>query len=311
MAGAQGPGQRVVAVGSLHLDLVLSMAHLPEPGETVMGSGHFRNPGGKGGNQAVAAARLGQRVGMVGQVGDDADGRQLLDALAAAGVDTGAVRVDPELPSGLAVVAVDDAGENLIVVSPGASGALPVAQVEAVRDTIAAAEVVLLSLEVPLDAIEAAARAATGIVVLNPAPARPLPAALLARVDVLVPNRGELGALNGQPTPHSRGDVEALARRLEGPGAVVVSLGAEGALLVEPGSSTSVPAPKVAAVDTTGAGDVLCGALADGLARGMTLAEALRQAVTAASLSTTRSGAQRAAPTREEVQRALAEPSSA
>lgn len=303
MVPAHGPGQRVVSVGSLHLDLVLSLGHLPEPGETVMGTGHFRNPGGKGGNQAVAAARLGQRVAMVGQVGDDADGRQLLAALAAAGVDTAAVRVDPELPSGLAVVAVDEAGENTIVVSPGASGALPVSQVEAARDLIAGAAVVLLSLEVPLAAVEAAARAATGVVVLNPAPARPLPAALLARVDVLVPNRGELGALLGEPTPRDAAQVEALARRLTGPGAVVVSLGGEGALLVEPGGVTQVPAPAVEVVDTTGAGDVLCGALADGLARGLPVADALRHAVAAASLSTTRSGAQRAAPTRDEVAR--------
>jgi len=306
MAAAQGRGQRVVAVGSLHLDLVLTMGHLPAPGETVLGSGHFRNPGGKGGNQAVAAARLGQTVGMVGQVGDDADGRELLDALVASGVDTGAVRVDAELPSGLAVVCVDAAGENSIVVSPGASGALPVAQVEAARDTIAAAAVVLLSLEVPLEAVEAAARAATGIVVLNPAPARPLPAALLARVDVCVPNRGELGVLTGEPAPRGQAEVEALARRVEGPGAVVVSLGGDGALLVERHATTHVPAPQVAVVDTTGAGDVLCGALADGLARGLELVEALRHAVAAASLSTTRSGAQRSAPTRAEVERARA-----
>lgn len=306
MAAGRGPGQRVVSVGSLHLDLVLSMGHLPAAGETVMGTGHFRNPGGKGGNQAVAAARLGRRVAMVGQVGDDADGRQLLDALAAAGVDITAVRVDPELPSGLAVVSVDEAGENAIVVSPGASGALLVAQVEAAHDTIAAAAVVLLSLEVPLEAVEAAARAATGVVVLNPAPARPLPPGLLARVNVLVPNRGELGTLTGHPVPRTPGEVEALARRITGPGAVVVSLGGEGALLVEPGATTHVAAPEVAVVDTTGAGDVLCGALADGLARGLGLVDALRHAVTAASLSTTRSGAQRSAPTRDEVERARA-----
>jgi ribokinase len=301
MAAGREAGQQVVAVGSLHLDLVLSMAHLPVAGETVLGSGHFRNPGGKGGNQAVAAARLGSDVAMVGQVGDDDDGRRLLAALREAGVDTSGVAVHPELPSGLAVVAVDDEGENQIIVSPGASGALPPAQVEAAGDLIARAAVVLLSLEVDMAAVEAAARLATGTVVLNPAPARALPQDLLDRVDVLVPNRGELAALAGAEAPSTPDEVAALAATLVGPKAVVVSLGGDGALLVQDGHTRHVPAPKVDVVDTTGAGDTLCGALADALARGLPLEAALADAVTAASLSTTRAGAQQSAPTRAEV----------
>jgi ribokinase len=287
----------VVVVGSLHLDLVVRTGRLPRPGETVLGDGHFRAAGGKGGNQAAAVGRLGRRVAMIGQVGDDADGRMLLAALADAGVDTGHVAVSGDLPSGLAVVTVDQQGENSIVVSAGASGALPVAHVRGAADLLAPAAVTLLSLEVPLEAVTAAAELAGGTVVLNPAPARPLPAELLDRVDVLVPNRGELAALTGGD---ETADVEALARRLDVP-AVVVSLGPEGALVVDADAVTHCPAPEVEAVDTTGAGDALCGAIADGLARGVPLAEAVGFAVRVASLSTTRWGAQSSLPTRAEL----------
>ena len=282
----------LVVVGSLHMDLIVSAPRLPRAGETVLATGHGFGPGGKGGNQAVAVARLGQPIVMVGAVGADEHGRRVLAALSREGVDVSYIGVDDALPTGLAVVAVDAAGENSILVSGGASAALPVTAVDRAAAALLAAHVTLLSLEVPIDAVVAAARLAGGTVVLNPAPAQPLPEALLRRVDVLVPNRGELGVLAGTEEPGSIAEVVALARAIPGPLAVVVSLGAAGAVVVSGPETRHVRAPAVEVIDTTGAGDALCGALADALARGTTLLDAVGFAVRAASLSTTRSGAQ-------------------
>jgi ribokinase len=210
--------------------------------------------------------------------------------LRAEGVDVSCVAVDDRRPSGLAVVVVDDVGENSIVVSAGASGALSVEHVQAAAPLLRAAAVTLLSLEVPLDAVLAGAELAGGAVVLNPAPARPLPPALLRRVEVLVPNRGELAALTGGAVT-SEQDVVGSARALDGPRAVLVTLGADGAVLVSGRDVLRVPAQTVAVVDTTGAGDALCGALADALARGGTLAAATEHAVAVAAQSVAHAGA--------------------
>jgi ribokinase len=294
----------VAVVGSIHQDLTVNVASLPSPGETVLGLGHVRGAGGKGANQAVAARRLGTSVAMIGQVGADTDGHGLRAGLADEGIDVDGVTVHPTLPSGLAVVTVDERGENAIVVSPGASGALDEAAVRRCASTVEAARVVLLQLEVTLEAVEAAATSAAGTVVLNPAPARPLPAALLERVDVLVPNRVELACLaDVEDPPADVEDIAAIARRLGGRCALVVTLGAEGALVVRGGDVHHVPAPRVDTVDTTGAGDTLCGALAVRLASGDDLVEAVPWAVRAASLSTTRTGAQASIPTLDELTR--------
>jgi ribokinase len=284
----------IAVVGSVNLDVVVAVARLPGPGETVVGGDRRELPGGKGANQAVAAARLGSAVGFVGRVGADAAGRRLRADLAAEGVDVAALREDDGAPSGMALIGVDEAGENAIIVSPGANGRVGPADVEAAHGLIAGAGVVLLQHEIPADAVVAASAVAGGRVVLNPAPAREL----AGRVDVLVPNRGELERLAG-PGPPSEA-----AARLALP-AVVVTLGAEGALVVQGSRAEEVAAPEVRAVDTTGAGDAFCGALADALDRGGELVEAARWAAVAAALSVTGEGARGGLPSRAEVERAL------
>lgn len=295
------PVASVVVVGSINRDLVARVPHLPGPGETVLATGHLTNPGGKGANQAVAAARLGQPVAFVGCVGDDDAGRTLLDALHADGIDTGNVQVR-DGPSGLAIIAVDDDGENTIVVSGGANLHLTEGAVREAAPKLGAAVVTLAQLEIPVEAVAAAARLAGGRFVLNPAPARALPAELLSAVDVLVPNLGELATLAGAESQSVRAeDAAELAGRLEGPGAVVVTLGAGGALVVQDGQTVHVPAPVVDAVDTTAAGDAFCAALADGLVRDLSLVDAATWAVRVAARTVTRAGAQQSLPRREDV----------
>jgi ribokinase len=273
----------IALVGSINLDVVVGVERHPVPGETVVGGDRQELPGGKGANQAVAAARLGATVAFVGRVGDDDAGRRLRDGLAAEGVDVTHVRVDPDAPTGMALIAVDGAGENTIVVSSGANARVSAADVEAARDVLAGAGVTLVQHEVPEDAVAAAIAGAGGTVVLNPAPARPI----VAPVDVLVPNRGELEALVGRA-----GDPIELARTVGVARAVVVTLGNEGAAVIEGSRVERIPAVRVDAVDTTGAGDAFCGALAQALDAGAELVEAARWAVRAAAASVTKPGAQ-------------------
>jgi ribokinase len=280
----------IAVVGSINLDLVVPVARHPAPGETVIGGDRAELPGGKGANQAVAAARLGAEVALVGRVGADEAGRRLRDGLAQEGVDVEHVREDPDAPTGMALIAVDGAGENTIVVSPGANARVGEDDVGAAGELLAGAPVMLVQHEIPRSAVAAAVRAAGGTVVLNPAPAREL----VAGVDVVVPNRVELAALAGDGPP------EEAAARLDAR-AVVVTLGAEGALVVEGGCTEAIAAPRVEAVDTTGAGDAFCGALAEALARGAAVAEAARWAVRVAAASVTRPGAQGGMPRREDL----------
>ena len=293
-------------VGSANLDLVVEVAAVPVAGQTVLGGDLARIPGGKGANQAVAAARLGRRVAMVGRVGDDEAGAVLRSALAAAGVDVAHLRTAPGAPSGVALIAVAADGDNAIVVSPGANGRVGPGDVISASDVLTRARVTLLQLEIPLDAVVAAAAASAGTVVLNPAPAAPLPDGLLDRVDVLVPNQTELAALADHDGPVDAETAAELARTLP-TAAVVVTLGAGGALVVTGAEATLVPAPTVTPVDTTAAGDAFCGALADALADGADLVEATRWAVRVGTAATLRPGAQPSLPTRAEVDRLLAE----
>ncbi|GAA4883848.1 ribokinase [Kitasatospora terrestris] len=294
----------IAVVGSLNLDLVVPVRHHATPGETVLGGDLVRHPGGKGANQAVAAARLGARVALVGRVGDDDAGGLLRSAVRAAGVDVSHVRTTEGTPSGHALITVDERAENAITVSPGANSRLAAADCEAASELLAAAAVTLLQHEVPVEVDHAAARLAGGLLVHNPAPAlvgRQLPSG----VDVLVPNRAELGALTGRPEPATRGELVAAARELTGVGAVVVTLGADGVLLVDGSTDLHLPARPVDPVDTTAAGDCFCGALAVALAEGRPLDRAARWAAVAAALSTTRHGAQPSLPTRAELDAAL------
>ena len=282
----------IAVVGSINLDLVVTVERHPAPGETVIGGDRRELPGGKGANQAVAVARLGAPVAMVGRVGLDAQGGRLRDHRAHEGIDVAHVTVDDDAPTGMALIAVDGSGENTIVVSPGANAHVGTGDVEAAGEVLAGAAVTLLQHEVPGSAVSAAIAAAGGKVVLNPAPAR----ALAREVDVLVPNRGELSKLAGR-----EGDPVDLARGLERAKAVVVTLGAEGVAVVEGERVEHIEAPRVHTVDSTGAGDAFCGALAQALADGADLVEAARWAVRVAAVSVTRVGAQSGLPRRAEV----------
>jgi ribokinase len=290
----------IAVVGSCNVDFVVPVAALPGPGETVLGRDHLRAPGGKGANQAVAAARLGTPVAFVGATGDDELAATIRGALDSAGVDLSHLR-EVAGPSGIALITVADGGENTIAVSPGANARVSVDHVAAAAGLLSTAAVTLVQLEIPLDTVSAAVSVAGGVVVLNPAPAQELPADLLASVDVLVPNRSELGLLAGAGEPATHAEAAELARSLTGPKAVVVTLGAEGALVVEGDEATHLPAAAVEAVDATGAGDAFCGALADALARGSSLTEAAAWAVKVAGISTTRQGAQAGMPLRDQV----------
>jgi ribokinase len=296
----------VTVVGSLNEDVLVAVGRLPGRGETVIGHSSSLAPGGKGANQAAAAGLLGPGVHMVGRVGEDPAGNRQLAALADARVNVSRVLRTRGAPTGSATIPVENGtGENLIVVVPGANGELTPEDVDV--ESVRRADVVLLQLEVPLATVRAAADAATGTVVLNPAPSQPLPAALLDGVDVLVPNEHELAQLAevgpGERTPE---ELAALARSTAR-SAVVVTLGARGALVVpaDGGPVLLQAPPPVTPVDTTGAGDCFCGALAQALARGSALPDAVRYAVAAAALSTTGPGARGALPGDDDVRAVL------
>jgi ribokinase len=277
----------VVVVGSGNLDLVSQVERIPAPGETVLSTGFATHAGGKGNNQATAAARAGAATTFIGAFGDDDHGARLRASLTADGVHL-LVRTVTE-PTGTAMITVSAAGENSIVVNPGANATLlDLAGPE--RTAVAGADVVLLQLEIPLDTVADAARTARGTVVLNAAPARQLPRALLSDVDLLVVNEHEATLLGGAD------ELLAIVP------AVVVTLGADGALIrtydAEP---VRVPGIPVDVVDTTGAGDTFCGALVARLADGVALEPAVRFATAAAALSVQRAGAVPAIPTREEI----------
>lgn len=290
----------IVVVGSLNLDTTARVGRLPRPGETVLGTGHSTDTGGKGANQAVAAARLGRSVAMVGRVGPDPAGQKVTEVLEREGIDVHGVTVDDVVPTGQAFITVDQTGENMIVVSPGANATLSVRDLERSAARIADATVLLLQLEVPLEVVHHAATLCPGIVILNPAPAGDLPAGLLEETEVLVPNRTELSALTGTDPAGSVEEIGAQVASLPVRSGVV-TLGAEGALVAIGDSTTLVPAPPVNAVDATAAGDAFCAALADALCRGRPLLEAAQWAVRVGAATVTRPGAQASLPTPTEV----------
>jgi ribokinase len=285
------PGS-VLVIGSINADLVVTLDRLPEAGETVTGGRFARHGGGKGANQAVAAARAGARVRFAGAVGDDDLGAAAIDELAAEGIDVRAIaRLDAE-PTGVALIAVDREGRNQIAVASGANARVDAALVARALAAapLAAHDVVLLGFEVPDEAVVAGARAAAEAgarAILNPAPARDLPDGLLDHGVLLTPNGLEAAALTGETEPAAA--ARALARRADAP--VIVTVGADGALLAGPDGIVAIAAPEVDVVDTTGAGDAFNGVLAAGLAAGDALEDAARAAVAAASASVRRAGA--------------------
>ncbi|WP_245919968.1 ribokinase [Actinomadura mexicana] len=288
-------------MGSLNADLVVGVERRPVPGETVLGSDLATHPGGKGANQAVAAARLGGRAAIVGRVGDDGHGALLRDALAAEGVDLAHLAATPGVPTGVALITVGPDGDNSIIVSPGANARLGPADVEAARALIESAPVVSFQLEVPLPAVEAAAGVAARAgrrVVLNLSPSAPVPDGLLALCDPLVVNEHEAAFLLG-----GGGDPGRMAAALagSGPRSVAVTVGADGVVVADGRGTAAIPSPRSDAVDTTGAGDAFTAALCLRLARGDSLRDAARYATRAGAAAVRSPGAQSSFPRPDEL----------
>ncbi|MEU2738658.1 ribokinase [Streptomyces sp. NPDC007095] len=291
----------LLVVGSANADLVIGVERRPAAGETVLGSDLVVHPGGKGANQAVAAARLGARTALLARVGDDAHGRLLLDSQRAAGVDTAGVLVGGA-PTGVALITVDPSGDNSIVVSPGANGRLTPEDVRSAGNLLASSRVVSAQLEIPLETVVEVVRnlAPGSRFVLNPSPPRALPAEVLAACDPLIVNEHEARVIVGTDLGDSPEDWASALLAL-GPRSVVITLGARGALVASAEGAARVPSVKVETVDTTGAGDAFTAALAWRLGLEEPLAEAAAYAARVGAAAVTRAGAQESFPTAEEV----------
>ncbi|MFM5147296.1 ribokinase [Aeromonas rivipollensis] len=296
---------RLVVLGSVNADHVLRVPHFPRPGETLTGHSYQVVPGGKGANQAVAAARLGAAVSFIARIGDDAIGRQMKTGFANDGIDVSAIELDDKLPTGIAIIYVSDEGENSIGLSTEANGALDTAMVKRHEAMIAGAHTLLLQLEVPLESVFEAARLARSHgtrVVLNPAPARPLSADLLALVDLITPNQTEAELLTGVKVTGETSAREAAARFHQmGIADVMITLGAQGVYCSNGRQQALIPGFRVEAVDTTAAGDTFNGALLAAELAGADFHSAVRFAHGAAALSVTRFGAQSSIPGKQEV----------
>lgn len=295
---------QILVLGSLNMDLLLRVPRAPQAGETLIGHSLALLPGGKGGNQAVSCARQGGRVRLLARIGDDADGRALRDALAQDGIALDALQVDPQEPTGRALVMLEDSAQNRIVVLPGANATLQ-ADEAALAQQLQGVQFFVTQLESPLAVVLAAvatAHRAGCPVLLNPSPMQPLPDSLWPQLDTLVVNEVEAAAYAGCAVTTPEEAVAAgQALRARGALRVVVTLGAQGAVTVEQGGCRWQPAPAVRAVDTTAAGDTFAGALAVALAQDQTLAQATARGVRAAAVCVTRVGAQVSIPTAAEV----------
>ncbi|HEX4511505.1 MAG TPA: ribokinase [Burkholderiaceae bacterium] len=305
-AAAARAERPVVVVGSLNMDLVVRVERMPAAGETLTGSGFETAPGGKGANQAVAAARLGAPVAMVGCVGRDAHGSELLAGLAGDAIDRARVRALADVPTGVAVIVVEENGQNRIVLAPGANARVDEAAIdELAANVIAEASIIVMQLEIPLASVLHAARqarAAGATVLLNAAPAQALPEALWAAIDLLVVNESEAALLADTDVTDAASALEAAAAlRARGPGTVIVTLGASGVAWIDGQGARTSPAHAVRAVDTTAAGDTFIGALAVALREGRPLAEAVALGQAASALCVTRRGAQPSIPSRHEL----------
>lgn len=300
---------KIIVVGSSNTDMIVRVAHIPRPGETILGGEFLTAAGGKGANQAVAAARAGGRVTFIGRVGRDSLGAAALAGLKREGIDTRRVMRDASQPSGVALIFVADNGENSIAVASGANATLSVEDIRNARQSFRDARVMLVQLETPLATVRAAiheARRAGALVILNPAPAQRLPDDVLGKVALLTPNETEAELLTGTKVKNIH-SAKLAARKLRSRGVhtVVMTLGKRGALISSADGEALIKGFAVKAVDTTAAGDVFNGALAVALAEGRALREAVRFANAAAALSVTSRGAQPSVPQRKNIEKLL------
>ncbi len=297
--------KKIAVIGSCNTDMVINLDRLPLPGETLIGGKFFMNPGGKGANQAVAAARLGGKVEFIAKVGNDPFGKRAIDQYKAEGIDTKYILTDETQPSGVALIMVDAHGENCIAVASGANAQLLPADIDRAKEVLEESEILLMQLETPIETIEHAAHMAKekGIkVILNPAPARAIPEKLLKCLYMLIANETEAEFISGTQIT----DLDSVARAADiitdkGVENVVITLGSKGAFIKEKGNYHQVPAIKVKAVDATAAGDTFCGAICVALSEGMCITESVEFANRCAAVTVTRMGAQASVPRRQEV----------
>ena len=296
---------KIVVIGSTNTDMVIKTSHLPLPGETILGGEFLMNPGGKGANQAVAASRLGGDVAFISKTGNDIFGEQSVENLSREGVNTENIVVDPENPSGVALITVDSRAENCIVVAPGSNMTLKPDDIDKAIKQIEMADIVLLQLEIPIETVEYTAQIAfrnEKRVILNPAPAQKLSDSILKTIYILTPNETEAEILTGVKVTNTDTAKKAaqilLKKSVE---IAIITMGANGAFVHTNSLSELVPAPEVKAVDTTAAGDTFNGALAVAVSEGFNIREAVQFANKAASIAVTRLGAQASTPYRREV----------
>ena len=295
----------IVVVGSLNMDLVMRTPRVPVGGETLNGHEFSTLPGGKGANQAVACARLGAQVSMIGQVGEDGFGRTLRDGLIADGIDVSGIKQTSAVGTGVAMILVEDIGQNRIVLAAGANGALTPADIDGCAAVIKGAAMLVVQLEVPMPVVQRAveiAHAAGVAVLLNPGPAAPLPESIWPLVDILVPNETEASLLSGV-TVSDAPSAYAAAKifRQRGMNCVLITLGANGVAVIDDAGERHLPAHVVKAVDTTAAGDTFIGGISAALVEGLTLDEAVALGQRASALCVTRHGAQPSIPYRREL----------
>ena len=296
---------KIVVIGSTNTDMVIKTSHLPLPGETILGGEFLMNPGGKGANQAVAASRLGGDVAFISKTGNDIFGEQSVENLRREGVNTENIVVDPENPSGVALITVDSRAENCIVVAPGSNMTLKPDDIDKAIKQIEMADIVLLQLEIPIETVEYTAQIAfrnEKRVILNPAPAQKLSDSILKTIYILTPNETEAEILTGVKVTNTDTAKKAaqilLKKSVE---IVIITMGGNGAFVHTNSLSELIPAPEVKAVDTTAAGDTFNGALAVAVSEGFNIREAVQFANKAASIAVTRLGAQASTPYRSEV----------
>jgi ribokinase len=298
-------GKKILIAGSSNTDMVIKTHNFPAPGETILGGRFLMNAGGKGANQAVAAARLGGMVTFVGKIGDDIFGKQAVQQLEDEGINVEYVAVDPENPSGVALITVDSKGENSIVVAPGSNGTLSPADFDKAIVELDDSEFVLMQLEIPIPTVEHIARKAAQKlkkVVLNPAPAAKLSDELLKNLYIITPNETEAELLTGIKVTDQHSALKAaMVLNIKGVEIVIITMGSAGAFLLSNGKYEIIVAPKVVAVDTTAAGDTFNGALVVALSEGKSIQESIAFANQAASISVTRIGAQSSVPFRKEI----------